>query len=272
VLHYPCRLMTFPFINTLIENYCVYVNKFRDASGAWPVLLRLKYDHTNRVAMEARNIMKGEGWDKYASAMGEACAFLHDVARYVQYQAFGTFRDSDSFDHADCAVEIIRQQGWLDALTEEERQQILTAVALHNKREVPAALAGFGAELVHLVRDADKLDIFRVLEDAVKTGSLARNPEIAWGLQMEGAPNPEVIEAVSNGQTVSYDAVRVFADFVLIQVGWLNGGLHFKTAVQFAKARDTLAFREELLKTLTDDHEGIARCCAAARECLERCV
>jgi len=257
--------MSEKFLENLIQHYYNYVNTFRDARSELPILLRLKLDHSTRVAFEVWNVMRRERWVKSARRAGEACALLHDVARYLQFRAFGTFRDSDSFDHADHAVDIIRQQGWLDALPEEEQQQIFTAIRVHNKREVPPSLTGFGADLAHVVRDADKLDIFQILEKAVKDGSLANNPEIAWNLPMTGAPSPEVVEAVSTGQTVSYDAVRSLTDFVLIQVGWLNGGLHFKTSMRFAVERKTLEFRETFLKTLTDDHSAISRCCEAVR-------
>ena len=257
--------MTSDFIGKLTERYHAYVDTFRDTSGALPVLMQLKLDHTCRVVEDARRVMAGEGWGGDACLLGEACALLHDTARYSQCHVFGTFRDSDSFDHADRGVEIIRQERWLEGLAEEERRLILLAVGHHNKRDVPLSLMGLEADLVHLVRDADKLDIFRVLEVAVNDGSLARNPEIAWGLQMVGAPTPEVVEAVVKGQTVSYELVRAFSDFVLIQVGWLNGGLRFKTSMRLAAARDVLGFREALLKTFTDDHTGIVRCCEAAR-------
>ena len=264
--------MTRSFIDKLLQPYCVYVDTFRDAKGVLPTPLRLKMEHSFRVEYEIRIIISGEGWSKHLVRLGEVCALLHDTARYLQFHAFGTFRDSDSFDHADHAVDIIRQQGWLETLTEEEQHQIFTAIRFHNKREVPPSLTGFDADFAHVLRDADKLDIFRVLETAVNDGSLAKNPEIAWNLPMDGAPNPEVVEAVVNGQTVGYGAVRSLTDFMLIQVGWLNGGLHFKTSMRLAVKRKTLEFRETLLKSLTDDHASISRCCDAARKRLEEIV
>ncbi|MCL2104365.1 MAG: HD domain-containing protein [Kiritimatiellaeota bacterium] len=243
---------------------------FRGPTGALPRLLMHKEEHSLRVAMEAQRVMIGEGWDKFARHLGDAAALMHDTARYLQFHAFGTFRDSESFDHAEAAVGIIQQQGWLVEMTEEEQYSVLTAIRLHNKPEVPPSVTGFAADLSHIVRDADKLDIFLILEQAVNNGTLAQHPEIALGgLPMEGAPTPEVVEAVCARQPVNYAAIRVFADFVLIQVGWLNGGLHFKTSARLVQERGTLKFHSKLLKTLTDDHSGIDRCCAAAKQFLK---
>ena len=260
--------MTDTFYDELTAQYTAYVDTFRDADGLLPIMMKLKLDHTHRVVEDARRVMEGEGWGADDFQLGEATALLHDTARYSQLRDYQTFRDSDSFDHAAQAVKIIREQRWLDDLAAEIREAILTAVAVHNKRDVPEAVKGQARNLSWLVRDADKLDILHLLEQAVLDGSLERNPEIAWGLQMKGSPCPTMIEAVEQGRTVSYDWIHCFADFVLIQVGWLNGGLQYRTSAKLVLERKALDFRETFLKTLTEDHTGIIRCCDVARKWL----
>lgn len=256
--------MTRDFLETLTKRYHAYVDSYREPSGELPSMMRLKLEHTLCVVADAKQIMTGESWPEADCVMGEACALLHDSGRYSQLKEFGTFQDAKSIDHAKRGVQVIGRQGWLDASTDEEWRTVLAAVGLHNKRRiaptVPARLAAF----VHLVRDADKLDIFRVMETAVNDGSLETNPEIAWGLQVKGAPSPDVVEAVSRGHSVHYSSIRTLSDFVLIQVGWLIGGLHYATSSRLAAERRVLEFRERFLKTLSDD-PGVDRCCAAAR-------
>ncbi len=256
--------MTREFLNNLTQRYHVYVDGYRQADGSLSQLLQLKVDHTLSVIADARRIMDGERWGGDSRMCGEACALLHDVGRYSQVSEYGTFEDAKSIDHAVRGVEVIESAGWLAELDAPIRKRILTAVASHNKKEVAPALDTVTAELCHLVRDADKLDIFRVLEQAVGDGSLERNPEIAWGLQVKGAPSPNVAEAVVKGQAVSYTWIKTLSDFVLIQVGWMNGGLHYRTAVRLVREREALDFREDFLKTLSDD-PAVAACCAAAR-------
>ena len=263
--------MTRDSLDTLKSRYHAYVDTFRAADGTLPQMLQLKLDHTLCVVENARLIMGGERWPEAARATGEACALLHDAGRYSQLSEFGTFQDARSIDHAARGVAVIGDGQWLAELPPDERNAVIAAVALHNKKEVPSLLAKGTADLAHLVRDADKLDIFRVLESAIVDGSLERNPEIAWDLQVKGAPSPEVVEAVSRGLPVSYTWIKTLSDFVLIQVGWLNGGLYFRTALRLAKERQVLEFREDFLKTLSDD-PGVAVCCAAARAYLSEQV
>ena len=256
--------MTRDFLNALTRRYRAYVDTFRDPDGRLPEMLQLKLDHTLGVVADARRIMAGEGWPEPLCVLGEACALLHDAGRYSQIREFGTFQDSRSIDHARRGVEVIERERWLAPLPDDERKEVLASVALHNRKEVPASLKAEAAELTHMVRDADKLDIFRVMEVAIADGSLERNPEIAWDLQTNGLPSPELVDAVSRGRAVSYTWIKSLSDFVLIQVGWLNGGMHFRTALQLARERRVLEFREAYLKTLTGD-AGVDRCCAAAR-------
>jgi hypothetical protein len=256
--------MTRNLLETLTRRYHAYVDTFRSADGTLLPMLQLKLDHTLQVVECAKRIMAGEAWQESACVSGEACALLHDVGRYSQLKEFGTFQDVRSIDHALRGVEVIEAERLLDGLAEVERKRILTSVALHNKKSVPATLGSETADLVYLVRDADKLDIFRVLEAAIADGSLERNPEIAWDLQVKGAPSPEVVAAVSRGLPVSYAWIKTLSDFVLIQVGWLNGCMHFRTTLRLAKESQVLEYREDFLKTLSDD-PGVAVCCDAAR-------
>ena len=256
--------MTHDFLETLTRHYDAYVDSFRNGTGALPQMMGLKLEHTRCVVDDAKRIMSGEAWHEDRCIMGEACALLHDAGRYSQLKEFGTFQDAKSIDHALRAVEVIKTEGWLAALPVRECETVLTAVALHNTREIPKTLDREVAAFVHLVRDADKLDIFRVLETAITDGSLASNPEIAWELQVKGAPSQAVVDAVRVGQSVSYANVKTLSDFVLIQVGWLIGGLRYPTSLRLADERKVLAFREAFLKTLSDD-PGVDVCCAAAR-------
>ncbi len=256
--------MTREFFEELTRRYHAYVDTFRTAEGTLAQMSQLKLDHTLQVVEDAKRIMAGEAWSEEAYVIGEACALLHDVGRYSQLNEFGTFQDVKSIDHAARGVEVIGSERLLDGLVEAERDRIMTAVAMHNKKSVPATLAPETADLVHLVRDADKLDIFRVLEVAIGDGSLQRNPEIAWELQVKGPPSPAIVEAVRQGLPVSYALVKTLSDFVLIQVGWLIRGLHYPAALRLASERRVLEYREAFLKTLSDD-PGVDVCCEAAR-------
>ncbi len=263
--------MTCAFLQTLYSNYCKYVDQFREPCGTLSHMHQLKVEHTEQVVANARLLMNGEAWLESRVWVGEACALLHDIGRHVQLRDYGTFRDADSIDHAVCGVKVIQQEGLLDTLDRQSRADITVAVALHNRIGVPCGVRPRVAHLAHLVRDADKLDIFRVLETVIADGSLVEHPEISWGLQVNGPPSPFVVESVCAGSPVGYGDVKNLSDFILIQIGWLISGFHYTTSLRLAAEREVISYREAFLKTLSND-PAIARCCAVAREHINRTV
>jgi len=263
--------MTADFFAGLERLYNGYVDSFRNADGVLPEMIGLKLRHTRGVVDDAVLIMEGEGWSSDDCLTGRASALLHDTGRYSQWQEFGTFQDLKSVDHARRAVEVITREGWLAGLAAAERKVVLSAVALHNRRELPEGLDNVIAAQARLVRDADKLDIFRVIETAAADGMLDRNPEMTWGLRMDGTPAPDVMRAVAAGTTIDYAQVKSLADFILIQVGWLSGGFHYRTALRLAAERKALEFREAWLGKLCGV-DVVKECFDAVRRRMAVCL
>ena len=119
----------------------------------------------------------------------------------------------------------------------------------------------------HTVRDADKLDIFRVLEDRVENTDWKSDTRAFWNLAVSAPPNPVVVECIEKGEPVDYQNVKSLSDFVLIQVGWMISGLHFATARRLCRERKHLAYRRNFLHQLTDS-PAIDRVCDIAERVL----
>ena len=223
----------------LLRLYDGYVASYRSPDGSLPEMMALKRRHTDEVVRNAEAIAVGEGFSPLAAFAARAAALLHDTGRYEQLRRYNTFRDSDSVDHAVFSHDIV----------------VLKAVLYHNRRDLPPELAGedLPAELAllrdvaHTVRDADKLDIFRVLENLVATTDWRRDRTAFWNLSPDDRPNPEVVKAIAERRPVDYQHIRSLADFVLIQVGWMVSGLYFRTSRRICRDRGHLAFRRRFL-------------------------
>ena len=238
-------------IQRLADLYDAYVDTFRGADGKLPPLMELKRVHTAHVVDNAKLIAAGEGFDAETARACDAAALLHDTGRYEQLKRYNTFRDSDSVDHAVVSHDTVVEKGWLD--DDPQREAILTAVLVHNRRDVPGNLDSLTEAAVHAVRDADKLDIFRVLEHQVATTDWRHNCKAFWNLPTQAAPSTAVVEAIRAGRPVDYQNIKTLADFVLIQVGWMRSGLHYATSRRLCAERGHLAFRRDFLHQLTDD-------------------
>ena len=278
-------------LDSLTKLYDAYVDTFRGTDGRLPTMMQLKRTHTAFVVRNAELIAEGEGFSSEEREVAVAAALLHDTGRYEQLKRYNTFRDSDSVDHAVFSHDIVKEKGWLDTLgvgvekrcRVEAKEAVLKAVLYHNRRDLPSEIENLPlrstptpslytslrltAIASHTVRDADKLDIFRVLEDQVAHTDWRRDSRAFWNLAVSAPPNPVVVANIEKGEPVDYQHIKSLADFVLIQVGWMISGLHFATSRRLCRERGHLAYRRDFLHQLTDA-PAIDRLCDLAERFL----
>ena len=268
-------------LEELARLYDAYVDTYREADGELPVMMRLKRVHTSFVVKNAEAIADGEGFTDEEREVSLAAALLHDTGRYEQLRRYNTFKDSESVDHAVFSHDIVKEKGWLERALEKSKSEvegikskseveveqwkdsILKAVLYHNRRDLPEGMDSLTEVVAHTVRDADKLDIFRVLEDQVEHTDWKGDSRAFWNLSVSAPPNPVVVECIEKGQPVDYQNIKSLSDFVLIQVGWMISGIHFATARRLCRERNHLAYRREFLHQLTDS-PAIDRVCDIA--------
>ena len=281
-------------LEELKKLYDAYVDTYRDAGGQLPTMMQLKRTHTAFVVKNAEAIADGEGFTDEEREVALAAALLHDTGRYEQLKRYNTFRDSDSVDHAVFSHDIVQEKDWLNKVdradfvtrgkdsasprvtrgssgkaesfplvSEAQKESILKAVLYHNRRDLPNDMDSLTAIAAHTVRDADKLDIFRVLEDQVEHTDWKGDSRAFWNLAVSAPPNPVVVECIENGKPVDYQNIKSLSDFVLIQVGWMISGLHFATSRRLCRERNHLAYRRKFLHQLTDS-PAIDRVCDIA--------
>ena len=236
-------------LDKLEKHYFDYVDTFREGGELKP-MMELKRFHTLKVVENAKAIAAGEGFSAHDAQLSYAAALLHDTGRYEQLKRYNTFKDSESVDHAVFSHDIVKERGWLEdcGFTPEERDEVLKAVLYHNRRDLPEEAMKSAA--AKSVRDADKLDIFRVLEDRIENTDWRKDSTAFWSLRYDLKPNPEVIAAIREGRPVDYQNIKSLADFILIQVGWLKNGLYFATSRTLAEKRGHFEFRRRFILDL----------------------
>ena len=241
----------------ILPLYDRYVDTYRDENGQLPKMMRLKRTHTAFVVDNARKIAEGEGFGDELKEAALIAALLHDTGRYEQLKVYNTFRDSDSVDHAVFSHDIVREKGWISD------KGILDAILFHNRRDLPEGLDERTFLLSHTVRDADKLDIFRILETEIASTDWKKDSRAFWNLPAMKQPNPDVIAAIVERRSVDYQNIKSLADFVLIQVGWIASGLHFATSRRLCDERHHLEFRRKFLLEVSpaESHGTIERLC-----------
>ncbi len=254
-----------PDIKPLRTWFRTYVAEFADADGRLQPMQELKLEHSLRVAANARQIAAGERWPAAACRLAECVGILHDVGRFSQFAEFRTFEDAVSVNHAARSVAVLGEREVLACLPAPARASVLNAVGAHNAREIPPEFPAGDLPLLQLIRDADKLDIFYVFDDAIRHRKLSLYPEISLRVDLHGPPNPEVVERVRNRQSTSYGLVRSLADFLLLQLLWMHE-LQYRATCALVLERGVI----EALAGHLPPTPAMAELVAAAREHVQR--
>lgn len=126
--------------------------------------VRLKIEHTYRVASLAQRIARSLSLPSADVDLAWLCGLVHDVGRFEQLRRYGTFFDAASVSHAQVGVDVLFGEGRIrDYLDDPSEDQLIrTVVAEHSDYRLPDDLDERTRRFATILRDADKLDILRV--------------------------------------------------------------------------------------------------------------
>lgn len=130
--------------------------------------IRLKVEHTYRVADISEQIAEKLGLSEEDIALAWLIGMLHDIGRFEQLRRFHTFVDSQSIDHAHFGVELLFQDGLLARFVDnsgENEELIKKAIYWHSAFRIDPQLNDREMLFAKVIRDADKIDILKVATD-----------------------------------------------------------------------------------------------------------
>ena len=204
-----------------------YVDGFRQAPADLPPPLALKLDHTRHVAKNAREIARELEWAPEDVRMAEALGWLHDVGRFSQFAEFGHLHDATSVNHGLRGFEIVRDSNLLAPLPVVCQNSLLEGIRHHNAKTIPATISPAGLPFLKLIRDADKLDIYRVVIEGLKRDGFRKLADLWPNIDLKGPVHPRLLREIQTRRDVDVVHVRSLADFLLLQAFWIYD-LHYE--------------------------------------------
>ncbi len=245
----------------------VQANRMEDPSEQRNIVLKRR--HTLSVCRDMGFLCRGEGLNENDSLIARAAALLHDIGRFRQYSDFRTFDDRTSVNHGLLGAEILAKENFFpDGLDRGERALILQAVKYHNAYAIPR-LDRRTVFFLKLVRDADKLDIWKVMLEFFAQPEEHRATAAGLGLPEGRGVSPEIIPVVLENRVVPISLVKSLNDYKLLLLSWVFS-INFKTTFRlflrrrYAKALEaSLPPGEEVRKAVVHI-EDFARSCTFA--------
>jgi len=245
----------------LLEWFKIYVSGFHTEIPEVEHAIRLKEAHTYRVCGNISLLSKKLDLSDDDILLAKTMALFHDLGRFKQFQRYKTFNDRASENHAKLAVAELDAHAVLSVCRQPEIELIISAIASHNAAALPE---GAGARILffaRLLRDADKLDIWKVVCDYYRQRreqpDRAQNKTIELDLPDLPTCSPAVVAALQAGRYAHTEDLKTLNDFKLLQISWVYD-LNFQPSFRVLRKR---GYIEQIVATLpsTEELKGVIK-------------
>lgn len=239
-------------LNDLKDWFTAYVRSFQHADPEIQQNIVLKEDHTHRVCEAIVDIGTRLGLKDDALRLAETIALLHDIGRFEQFTRYRTFMDRKSENHAELGIKIIEREDVLASFVPAVQHIVRQSVRYHNRPSLPLNESQSCLFYARLIRDADKLDIWKVVTDYYHRKDKTKNGAIELELPDSPGFSDEVIRSLTKMRAVNINDVNNVNDFKLLQVSWVFD-LNFRPTMDFLMERRYL----ELIRQVLPESEKI---------------
>lgn len=222
-------------LTQLKQFFLAYADKYIQSSQD-PEPLILKKEHTLRVCNEIIALGNALCLDDDKMMLAEVMALFHDLGRFRQYEIYKTFLDQQSENHARLSLQEMDAHGVLEPLSPREASLVKKAIGFHNVAQIPRRGDGDMLFFIRLLRDADKLDIWRVVIENYTHPRPESQQAINLGLADDPGVSSDALEAVMSGTFVKSASIKCLNDLKMMQVSWVFD-LNFFPSIQWVKDR-----------------------------------
>jgi hypothetical protein len=169
----------------------------------------------------------------------EVVALFHDIGRF--WLMMQDQNDSKGFDHAEASVQFLHTNHTFNSLDESVKNSLSEIIRNHHLPELFKKENGSTLFFTKLLRDADKLDIWRSTTDYLvnkkKKSNLALELDLSEKLVVTGSFCQTIID---KGIPVRNDLVT-FSDYLLYQMSWVFD-LNFRKSYQILNQKQYMRY------------------------------
>lgn len=176
--------------------------------------IKLKINHTYRVAALCDRIAKSLGLGDDDVEFAWLSGMMHDVGRFEQVRRFNTFDDSKSVSHAMLSAEILFDDKKIYDYVEKPdsfSKMLRDVIEAHSLYRIPEDFDERTKMFANILRDADKVDILKVnVESPIEEIYNVSTEEL-----MNSAISKEVIESFHEEHCINRIYTKTPADHIV---------------------------------------------------------
>lgn len=217
-------------LTLLKQHFQNYTKTFYRGVASFDQNIALKAEHSIRVARLCADIAREETFSAEDQALAQAVGLLHDIGRFEQYRRFQTFSDHQSIDHGALGAEILTDHFPQDWISRDLLPLVINTTRYHNAAALPQDQDLTTLKFLRLVRDADKIDIFRLSCNYYRKRT-EHNKNSA--LELNTSENEDICDEIygriMSGQPALKQDIRSLNDFKALQMSWIFDLNHEKS-------------------------------------------
>ena len=201
------------------EEFLRYVNNY-DINDD---MIKRKYEHSLKVSKINEKYARLLNFNEHDIYLAKIIGLLHDFGRFEQVKVYHSFNDLKTIDHADYSVKILFDEGYINNFNvkEEDKEIIKFAIKNHNKRVIEETDNEDFLKQAKLIRDSDKIDIYRVLTNCNK--------------EQTGEIKEEVLKAFYNKEQIDRKYVETNNENIILNFAFIFD-LNYDCAIKDSKA------------------------------------
>ena len=206
--------------------------------------IRYKYHHSYKVEELMEKLANSFNLTDEEIELAKVIGLLHDIGRFEQIRKYDSSSDIKSgIDHANESCVYLFDEGHIkDFYDKEENYKIIKdAIKNHNKYEIDENVTGKNLLFAKMIRDMDKIDIYRVLSE-----------EFSYEYD-KNSKTKEVLDNFNSKVQVRSENIKTRTDSVLSYFAFLFG-IYFKESFMILKEGNYL---EKLFKIITPKEDSI---------------
>ena len=215
-----------------------YIN---EANEVTKYNIDLKIDHTYKTVQAMEAIASDIGLSGESFELARIIALYHDVGRFPQLKEFGHFNDKLSINHAEKSVEVLKECNVLEDFDEHTKNVVYQAILNHNKNSIPEEEKDEDVILYSkLIRDADKVDIYRVMIEKLLNAKDDVKETLKAGRVDSLEITDHVYDMIMSDKKMKISDIKTLGDNYMWNISWAAYDMNFDIAVKIILEKDYL--------------------------------
>ena len=169
----------------------------------------------------------------------EVVGLFHDIGRFwiLQHEQ----SEGKGIDHAEASIEYLSTNNTFISLDESVKNILIEIIRNHHLPEIPIKENGIVLFFSRLLRDADKLDIWRSTTDYLINRKKSSNMARELNLSEKPVATDSFCQIIIEGAIPSKKDLVTFSDFLIYQMSWVFD-LNFRKSYQLLNQRQYIRY------------------------------